>query len=176
MEQLGVEITPLAYELHPEVPPTGRAIRPGGRLDRLLDRVAEECAAVGLPIDKPRHTPNTRRALEIAEILRTRFPNAFVSFDERCYRTHWVDGGDVGDPQVLRALVSSAGADPTDVDDLLARGIGSVAVDDSMAKARDIGVTAAPAWWVDERLLIPGAQPRETVQRWVTKLAQRSTS
>jgi predicted DsbA family dithiol-disulfide isomerase len=43
-----------------------------------------------------------------------------------------------------------------------------------MAAARDLGVMATPAWWVDDRLLIPGAQPRATVERWVAKLLERS--
>ena len=29
-----------------------------------------------------------------------------------------------------------------------------------------IGVMATPAWWVADSLLIPGAQPRATIERW----------
>jgi predicted DsbA family dithiol-disulfide isomerase len=113
IERLGVRVTPTSYELHPEVPVTGRAIRPGGRLDQVLDYIATECEQVGMPICKPTSTPNTRRALEVAEILRTWFPDAFPGYDDACYRTHWLSGGDLGDPATLRALVADAGQIPT---------------------------------------------------------------
>jgi predicted DsbA family dithiol-disulfide isomerase len=174
IEALGVAVTPMSYELHPEVPLTGRAIRPGGRLDQVLDHIAEECEDVGLPMRKPTRTPNTRRALEMAEILRARFPDAFRAYDDACYGTHWHDGGDLGDPATLRALVLDAGADPDEVDDLLTSGFGAAALDRSMTAARELGVTATPAWWVDDRLLIPGAQPRATIERWITKVLERA--
>ena len=112
MESLGVEVTPMSYELHPDVPMRGHPIRPGGRLDRVLDHVAAECEAAGLPMNKPRRSPNTRRVLELAELLRLREPAAFVQFDAACYRAHWIEGRDLGDPDELRALVRAAGADP----------------------------------------------------------------
>jgi len=31
-------------------------------------------------------------------------------------------------------------------------------------------VTGTPAWWVDDRLLIPGVQERDTLERWVGRL------
>jgi predicted DsbA family dithiol-disulfide isomerase len=176
MEELGVEVVALAYDLHPEVPPEGRAIRPGGRLDQVLDHIALECEQVGLPMRKPDRTPNTRQALELAEIVRGHEPHAFPAFDDACYRTHWVDGGDLGDRRTLLDLVEASGGDAATAEALLDEGVGRRAVEATMAQARDLGVTATPAWWVDDRLLIPGAQPRETVQRWVAKLATRSVS
>lgn len=172
LEQLGVRVTPMSYELHPEVPPGGRAVRSGGRLDRVLDRIAAECAAVGLDFVKPARMPNTRHALETAEVLRSAFPDALPAFDDACYRVQWVERGDLGDVRVVRELVAGAGADPDEVE-RIRRDAGASSLAASMAEAHELGVTATPAWWIDGRLLIPGAQPRETVQRWVTRLAER---
>jgi predicted DsbA family dithiol-disulfide isomerase len=123
---------------------------------------------------KPTRSPNTRRALETAELLRLHAPHALAAFDEAAYRTHWVDGGDLGDPATIRSLVDAAGTDSNTIDRLLAEGVGSAAVDASMIQAREQGVTATPAWWIDRRLVIPGVQPRETVERWVTRLVERA--
>lgn len=174
MESLGVDVVPLGYELHPEVPIDGRAIRPGGRLDQVLDHVAAECEAAGLPMRKPTRSPNTRRALEIAEILRVTSADSFAAYDDACYRTHWVEGGDLGDDASLWELVDAAGADVVQVRQASAEGVGAHELTRSMTAAREQGVAATPAWWVDQRLLIPGVQPRATVERWVTKLAERS--
>ncbi len=43
-----------------------------------------------------------------------------------------------------------------------------------MADAREQGVAGTPARWIDGRLLLPGVQARETVERWVTRLIERS--
>lgn len=172
MQRLGLDVVPRSYELHPEIPAEGRTIRPGGRLDRVLDHIARECAEVELPMRKPTRSPNTRRALETAELLREHAPHALTAFDDAAYGVHWVDGGDLGDPGAIRSLVEAAGADPDTFDRLLADGHGSAALDASMIQARELGVTAAPAWWIDRRFVIPGVQPRETVERWVTRLVE----
>ena len=125
------------------------------------------CPAVAMRGDE-------RAAATVGELLRLHEPAAFVQFDAACYRAHWIEGRDLGDPDELRALVRAAGADPDAADERLARGEGASALAASMTMAHDLGVTATPAWWVDERLLIPGAQPRSTVQRWITKLAERT--
>ncbi len=42
-----------------------------------------------------------------------------------------------------------------------------------MALAREHGVAATPAWLVDGAFVIPGVQPAETIERWVTRLVAR---
>ena len=173
MRSLGVTVEQRPFELHPEIPPEGREHRPGGRLDRVFTMIGEECAELDLPFRAPRRTPNSRRALETAEVVRLHQPEAFDALDDALFRTHWVDGGDLGDRATLDALVADAGADPTSIAELVADGVGTRVLAASMADARDHGVTATPAWWVDDALLIPGAQPREAIERWVTKLMAR---
>jgi predicted DsbA family dithiol-disulfide isomerase len=42
-----------------------------------------------------------------------------------------------------------------------------------MVEARDHGITSTPSWLLDEGLVIPGAQPRATVERWITRLLDK---
>jgi predicted DsbA family dithiol-disulfide isomerase len=44
----------------------------------------------------------------------------------------------------------------------------------SMEAAADANVTGTPAWLLDGRLLVPGAQPRDLFEIWVTRLRERS--
>jgi predicted DsbA family dithiol-disulfide isomerase len=172
---LGVEVTVLPYELHPEIPAGGVAVRPGGRLDRVFATIGAECDQLGIPFQAPRRSPNTHHALEVSEVVRIHAPEVWDAFDEALSRAHWVDGADIGDRDQVRQLLADAGGPVDDIAELVADGAGTAALAASMASARSVGVMATPAWWVDDALLIPGAQPRETIERWITKmLAARS--
>lgn len=174
IERLGVAVTPRAFELHPEIPPEGRSIRPDGRLTPTFDRIEAECQAVGMPFRRPTRMPNTRRALETAEVVAARWPAVFPALDDALFRAQFVNGSPLDDPTVLDDLVAAAGAPVDQVHGEVLAGTGQRAVDRSMAQAREAGVTATPTWLVDGRFLIPGAQPPETVERWVTRLIARN--
>ncbi len=173
LESLGVQVTTLAYELHPEVPVEGRAMRPDGRLATVVAGVGAECESLGMPFRAPSRIPNTRRALETIEVVRTQQPDAFAAVDDAFYRVQWVDDGDLGDPAVLDAALAGAGVDPASVD----LALGARLLEQARAEADRHDVAGTPAWWVDDRLLIPGVQDRATVERWVGRLlASRNTS
>jgi len=170
LERLGVRVTPMPYELHPDIPPEGRRVRADGRVAHVLDRIESECEAAGLPFRRPTRVPNTRRALETAEVVRSRSESAFAALDDALFRAHFVDGLALDDVDVLDRLVVAAGLEAEDVRATVEAGEGRSAVDRSMRLARDAGVTATPAWLVDRRLVIPGALPAETMQRWVERM------
>jgi predicted DsbA family dithiol-disulfide isomerase len=174
LESLGVEVTPLAYELHPEIPTEGRAVRTDGRFAGVLARIAAECEAVGLPFRAPSRIANTRRALEVSEIVRRRWPATFPAVDAALYDAQWVHDLDLGDAAVVDDVLVSAGVAPAAVASALDDGDGTRALEAAMAEAREHDVTGTPAWWVADRLLIPGVQDRQTVERWVRRLAERT--
>jgi predicted DsbA family dithiol-disulfide isomerase len=172
LRELGVEVTHLPFELHPELPPTGRDVRDGGRLAAVYATVARECERADMPFRAPAHVPNTRLALETAEAVRRTAPHAFAAVDDALFRAHFVDGRDIGDPDVVDEIVRAAGAPTITVLNAVTRGDASTWVDDSMADAHEHGIAATPAWRVGE-LVIPGVQPRDTMRRWVVRLLER---
>ena len=171
IESLGVRVTARSYELHPELAPEGRAVRPGGRFAAVLARIADECAAVDLPFRVPTRVANTRRALEVAELVRALDPAAARGVDDDLSDAQWVHDLDLGDPAVVDGIVAGREVDLDAVHAALDAGEGARLVDRARAEALDHGVTGAPSWWVDGRLLIPGVQERDTVRRWVERLA-----
>jgi predicted DsbA family dithiol-disulfide isomerase len=44
------------------------------------------------------------------------------------------------------------------------------AIENETRTAVEIGVTGVPGWLVDQRLLVPGAQPHEVFERVLTRL------
>jgi predicted DsbA family dithiol-disulfide isomerase len=176
MRDLGVEVTVLPYELHPEIPREGVPVRPGGRLERVFQHIGAECAELGIPFVPPAVSRSSRLALETVEVVRREAPDAYPALDEALASAYWVEGRDVSSWEVVGELVEAAGADEAAVFDRVADGEGKRVLDESMALAREHGVTATPAWLLDEALLIPGAQPRESIERWVTKLQARAAA
>ncbi len=174
MEALGVAVTHLPYELHPDVPPSGRAVRPDGRLAGLLAHIGAQCAEVGLPFRTPARLPNTRRALESAEVVRTRWPERFDEVDAALFEAVFVTGEDIGDAVVLDAVVGRAGAPALEVESAVDGGVGRQLVDAAMELARSHGVASTPTWLLDGALLIPGAQPRDVLTRWIESIRRRS--
>ena len=168
---LGVTVTARAFELHPEVRPEGRPVRSDGRFAAVLDHIAQQCAEVGLPFRAPTRIANTRTALETIELVGSMAPEAFAAVDAAFYEAQWVQDRDLGDPAVIDGILGDLGVDATEVASARADGDGTRALDAAMAEARARDVTGTPAWWVADRLLIPGVQERDTLERWIRRLA-----
>jgi predicted DsbA family dithiol-disulfide isomerase len=172
LRELGVEVEHRAFDLHPETPPQGVTVRSGGRLKTVLRRIAVECADVGLPFTMPTRLPRSRRALEVAEVVRVLFPLAFPALDDALFHAVFVDPRDIADADVLDLLVRDAGAPSGEVMARVASGEGSRLLESSIADAREHGITATPSWLVDDRLVIPGPLPREQLTRWIERMAR----
>ncbi len=172
MASLGVTVTHLPFELHPEIPPEGRPIRADGRLRATFDRIEEACSAVGMTFRRPTRMPNTRRALETAEWVRTHHSEAFRALHRSLFAAQFATGDPLDDPDLLDALVTTAGAPVGPVRDAVDAGRAEALVSASMARAREVGVASTPTWMVGE-LMIPGALDPATMERWVTKVVAR---
>lgn len=171
---LGVEVVHLPYELHPEIPAAGRAIRPDGRLRDTFARIEVACAEADLPFLAPTRLPNSRRALETAEWVRQHHAEAFGAVHRGLFAAHFALGQALDDAAVLDAIVAGAGAPADAVRDAVERGDASPLVDAAMAEARGAGITSTPTWLLGS-LAIPGALDPSTMERWVTKVVARST-
>jgi predicted DsbA family dithiol-disulfide isomerase len=176
LESLGVAVTPLPYELHPEIPAAGWSIGEG-RGRRLYDRIAADCEAAGLaaPV-RPSRIPNTRPVLAASEWVRV---NSSRSVHQRLHHSlfdaMFVDGLDLGDPDVVDHLVAAAGADAEACRAAVSSGAMDAALASSRERAVDHGVAGTPAWLLDGRLLIPGVQPEDYYRRMVSRLGAISS-
>lgn len=174
LTELGVTVDARSYELHPEIPAEGRPVRPDGRFATVLARIGAEAGTVGLHLRVPTRIANTRLALETAEIVRVGWPDAFAAVDAAFYEVQWVQDQDLGDPAVVDGVLAAHGVDPGAAAHRRQAGDGARALEEAMDEARAHDVTGTPAWWVADRLLIPGVQDRDTLERWIRRLGERS--
>jgi predicted DsbA family dithiol-disulfide isomerase len=126
-------------------------------------------ARAGLAYDPPHDVvPNSRLALRLTELARDRGVHEPVH--DRLMDAYWAEGRDIGDPDVLRELVAEAGLE--DVDGVLEGDAYAERVAVSTAQAQSIGINGIPAFLLDDRLLVLGAQPREVFEQAFGQLAQ----
>jgi predicted DsbA family dithiol-disulfide isomerase len=162
-------VTWLPFDLHPEYPPEGipRAqllARYGGFDAQLAARFAQE----GLEYaPNPDVVPNSFAALRLAELARDLDRHDEVH--DRLMDAYWRDGVNIGDPDELRRLLHDLPAD--DVERVLATDAYADRVRASTNQALSVGVNGVPAWVIDGRMLVPGAQPREVFTRVFEQLA-----
>lgn len=112
--------------------------------------------------------PNSRRALALGELARERGVHA--ELHPRLFDAYWARGLDLHELDVLVAQGAAVGLAPDEI---------RIAVDDPGYVARivqeteaatELGVGGVPGWVVDERLLVPGAQPHEVFERVMERL------
>jgi predicted DsbA family dithiol-disulfide isomerase len=121
--------------------------------------------AAGLPhADELPLVPNSRKALVLAEFARAK--GRFGEIHPRLFEAYWVKGRDIGSDDVLVDVADEAGLDRAEVVHALADPAAALAAIE--LETREVvghGVTGVPAWVVDERFLVPGAQPHEVFER-----------
>jgi len=158
----------LPFDLHPEYPPEGIPLaalhrRYGigvGDRDPLRDRFA----AAGLEYDRPEIVPNTRLALRLTELARER--GLHEPFHNRLMDAYWSEATNIGDHEELRRLAAEVGLPADDVEHVIADPSAYLdAVERSTQQAQSIGINAIPAFVLDRRLIVLGAQPLEVFRR-----------
>ncbi len=93
---------------------------------------------------------------------------------ERLFRAYFTEGADVSDASALQGLAADAGLDGGLAAGVLAGGSLAEEVRSDQAAARDRDLTGVPAFVVDDRLLIPGAQDVDTILRVLVRARERS--
>jgi predicted DsbA family dithiol-disulfide isomerase len=172
--EFDADVTWLPFDLHPEYPPVGIPLaelhrRYGigvGERDPLRGRFA----AAGLEYDRPDIVPNTRLALRLSELARER--GLHEPFHDRLMDAYWSEATNIGDPDELRRLAAEVGLDAQDVERVLADPSAYLElVEGSTREALSVGINAVPAFLLDRRLIVLGAQPLEVFRRAFAQLA-----
>jgi predicted DsbA family dithiol-disulfide isomerase len=118
----------------------------------------------------PKVVPNTKQALRVTELARERGLHEAVH--DRLMDAYWAEARNIGDPAELRALAVEGGLDPAEVDEVLAGDAYADRVHASTAEAHSLGINGIPAFVLDGRLLLLGAQPREVFEQAYARLAE----
>jgi predicted DsbA family dithiol-disulfide isomerase len=172
--EFDADVTWLPFDLHPEYPPDGIPLeelhRRYGIEAGQRDPMRERFAAAGLEYNRPDVVPNTRLALRMSELAREH--GLHQRFHDRLMDAYWAEATNIGDPDELRLLAGEIGL----VGDAVERVIADPSahldlVQGSTRQAHALGVNGIPAFLLDRRLLVLGAQPLDVFRRAFAQLA-----
>ena len=170
----GARVEWRTFDLHPEYPPEGiprevlRRRYPPGVADSVFDMIEE----AGLPVDRGlEHVPNARKSLVLTELADEQ--GRAGEFIEAAFAAYWAERRDIGDDDVLLDLARTAGLDEHDARAELTEQQRLDRVHHNTAEVTDLGAGGVPAWVIDRRVLIPGAQPHDVFERVLEKLGHR---
>jgi predicted DsbA family dithiol-disulfide isomerase len=143
------------------------------RAAEMIANVTAIAAAEGLDFRLDRAMrANTRLAHRLLGwTLKTAGAGAQAEIKERLMRAYFVEGRNVGDPDVLSGLAAELGHDGEQVAAMLASDDGAAELQADLALAGELGITAVPTYVIDGRWSVPGAQDSQTFIAVLTKLA-----
>ena len=144
----------------------------------IIDRVTEEAAGEGVEFRMDRalraNTLLAHRLLWLAELPGS--PVDQGELKERLLQAYFVDGLDIGDPEVLADCAAEIGFPRQDAIDFLESDGGSSEVAGYLEQAMDAGISAVPTFVIDGQWAIPGAQDADTFVNVIRRLRDRVAS
>ena len=164
-------MTWLPFDLHPEYPSEGL---PREQLlarygPSMTERMQAFFAARGLEYNpNPDVVPNSRRALQLTELARDLGRHEEVH--DRLMDAYWAEAQDIGAPTVLRALAAELELPQDEVERVLEGDLHTDRVAASTYEAASVGANAVPAFVLDRRLLVLGAQPERVFEQAFARL------
>jgi predicted DsbA family dithiol-disulfide isomerase len=162
------------FDLHPEYPPDGipreqLLARYGG--EAATERMVRFFAERGLDYNpNPETVPNSMNALRLTELARDLGRHA--EMHDRLMDAYWAEAKNIGDAHVLRDEAATVGLPADEVEDVLAGGRYRDRIEGSTREAYSMGASAVPAFLLDRRLLVLGAQPDEVFEQAFAQLAR----
>jgi predicted DsbA family dithiol-disulfide isomerase len=173
-----------AYQLDPRAPAgtttsamEGYARKFGGpeAAQRIVDHLTSVAQSDGLELRLDRaqraNTVLAHRALWMAGQQSTGHQ---ATLKQLLMNAYFVDGHNVGDPDVVARLAGEAGLDATAVRQALDGDVGRTEVAEQLAQAVELGITGVPTYVFNGQWSVPGAQDIETFVRVLERLALRS--
>jgi predicted DsbA family dithiol-disulfide isomerase len=168
--QFGARVTWLPFHLHPEYPPEGisraelNARYGQGAQERIAGWFADEGLVYAPPPDV---VSSTRLALELGEGAREE--GLHRAYHDRAMDAYWAEGVDLSLRPALEEIARGVGMSEAGISRALDDHAWALVVDASTARAQSAGATGVPAFVIDWRVLVVGAQPREILAQAIAQ-------
>ena len=166
-----VKVQWVHFPLHPDTPPEGKSLQAlfagrGYDIPKMQAQMRERMAAEGLPYGNRTMTYNSRLAQELGSWADSQ-PGGEAIHDA-LFRAYFVDGKNIGDPEILVSVAESVGLDARQAREVIEKRTHKAAIDADWEKSRRYGVTGVPTFVIGSQGVV-GAQPYEVLEELVKK-------
>ena len=174
-EKFDVDVKLVHFPLHPDTPAEGRSMA-AFYAERKLDpdkmhaQMKARMDAEGLPYGRRTHSYNSRLAQELGKWADTQPGGA--KLHDALYKAYFVEGRNIGDPEVLVAIAESVGLPGEEARKVLAERRFKDAVDQDWEKSRGYGITGVPTFVAAGHGVV-GAQPYEVLEQFLKQMGAR---
>jgi predicted DsbA family dithiol-disulfide isomerase len=183
-EEHQVEVRWRPFELNPQMPRDGmerrayRAARFGNwEQARARDAQLAQIGAqegIAFAFEQIARTPNTFTAHRLVWLAQREGVEEEVV--RALFRAYFTEGRDVGDPETLVRVGAEAGLDADRVRQFLAGSEGAAEVRRSEERAHALGISGVPAFVIEGRYVIEGAQRPELITASLQQIAAESAA
>ncbi len=165
----GLRVRFVHFPLHPDTPAEGKSLEElfagrGYDIPKMQAQMRARMAAEGLPYGERKMTYNSRLAQELGKWADTQ-PGGEAIHDA-LFRAYFVDGRNIGDPQILLEIAESVGLPREEAREVLEQRKFKAEVDADWEKSRRYGVTGVPTFVIGNQGVV-GAQPYEVLEELV---------
>ena len=145
------------------------------RAQEIIDHVTAVAADSGIQFRMDRalraNTLLAHRLLWLAQATDNQ-----VALKERLLQAYFIDGLDIGDPEVLASCAADVGLDHDRVLAFLDSDDGIAEVRNELRAAAEMEITAVPTFVFDGRWMVPGAQEPDTFAQVLRRVVARRTA
>ena len=147
-----------------------------GAFDGMKRRLGALGAEIGIDyrFDDAIRVTSVPALMLVAWVEATEGVEAAGRLHDRLFHAYFTEGANIADPANLVAWAVEVGADPELAGEAVATGAGRDAVARDLEAAADRQITGVPAFVLDDRVLIPGAQDVETMRAMITRVREKS--
>jgi len=177
----GVRVSWKPFQLYPDLPSEGvdraafyRArFGPGADSRRIGDRIGTEARDAGIALDFGRieRVPNTLAGHRLVSFFDDD-PRQHALMDA-LFTAYFAEGRDLGDVAVLAEIAAGLGEEPARIRDRLESDEGTSDIRAQVQGAYNAGLSGVPCFILAGRFAIPGAQPVETMTRFIARVKER---
>jgi len=158
-------------ELHPDTPPEGKLLTDMFRpedVGRMMQHLRTAGAPFGIVFTDLTRISNSRKALQASEFARDN--GKFEEFHRALFQAYFSNGLDIGDASVITQIALETGLDTEALEKTLVSGKYLTRVEQVRDEASRLGVTGVPAFFLDGKKSIVGAQPIDVFRKALKNL------
>lgn len=167
----------VSFEIHPETPPQGVLLFerfPEAVLNRIFQNIRAAGTSLGIRFGELSLLSNSRPALEASEYARDQ--GHYDSFHAKVFHAYFTDTRDIGSLDVLLDLARADGLDTDELKTALEERQYASRLNEALAEARQLGITAVPTFIIDGGERIIGAQSLDVFREKLRKIEAADVS